>query len=436
MANEFLHLTSLPELIEILQDNFSSTENNLSEEIPILAAENRVLAEPVLAAEDLPPFTRSAVDGYAVRAADTYGASMDNPAYLTVSGDIKIGCDVNLSLEPGQATAIPTGGELPAGADASVMIEDTERVGGELEVTGPVAPGDNIIKQGEDIGRGEILLEAGRRLKSAEIGALAGTGNTRVTVCKKLEVAVISTGDELIPPGSKRSGGKIRDINTYLLASLVKEWGGRPKMMGIVKDDPVLLTEALKEALTADLIIISGGSSVGVKDHTINVINELGEPGVFLHGLAVKPGKPTIIGKVENKPVLGLPGNPASAWMVAALTIPAIMTFLGGGTLPGKEEVYRSSVRATLNRAISSTPGRTEFIPVALDSASLNDRNWVEWEATPLFGKSNLITTLVEADGLIVIEAGQEGLAKNTEVNVISYPPVKGLLYRENDSDG
>lgn len=427
MGKEFLKLTSVNDLIGIIENKIEPSLLDSVERSPLLDTTNRILAEKIKAEEDLPPYSRSAVDGYAVMAEDTFGASPENPAYLKVVGEIEIGEQPEQSLNPGTAIYIPTGAELPAEADSCLMIEDTEEFGSQIEVMNSVSAGENIIKKGDDIKEGQLLLDRGTRMSSAEVGALAGLGHSQINVFTMPEIAIISSGDELVPPEEKREGSSIYDINSYLLGSLFKEWGLKPSLKGIVTDNKTELKARIEASLDADLIVISGGSSVGVKDYTIEVINSIAEPGVFLHGLAVKPGKPTILGLLNGTPIIGLPGNPSSAWVVAAIVIPAIINRMRGLPIEPGAEFFKNSITAELLEPISSTPGRQEYFPVKLDGNR---------KASPLYGKSNLITTLVDSDGLIVIPPGSEGLAQGRQVQVVPYPPAKGLIFKEQDIDG
>lgn len=427
MGKEFLKLTSVNDLLDIIKNELKPIMADSIEKLNLLEASNRVLAENVVAAEDLPPYSRSAVDGYAVRAEDTYGASPENPAYLSLEGEIEIGEKPDQILKPGTAIYIPTGAELPAEADSCLMIEDTEKFGSQIEVMNSVSARENIIKKGDDIKDGQLLLDKGSRLSSAEIGALAGLGYDQAKVFIRPEIAIISSGNELIPPGSKRKGSSIYDINSYLLGSLFQEWGLKPVLKGIVTDNKADLKAKIEASLGADLIVISGGSSVGVKDYTIEVINSIAEPGVFLHGLAVKPGKPTILGRLNETPIIGLPGNPSSAWVVAAIVIPAIINRIRALPVETRAEFFKNSITAELSEPISATAGRQEYFPVKLTEKK---------QARPLYGKSNLITTLVDSDGLIVIPPGSEGLAQGSQVEIIPYPPAKGLIFKEQDIDG
>ncbi|MFW5873373.1 MAG: molybdopterin molybdotransferase MoeA, partial [Bacillota bacterium] len=275
MGKEFLKLTSVNDLMDIINKKINPVLADSIESLSLLESNNRVLAENIKAAEDLPPYSRSAVDGFAVRAEDTFGASPENPAYLRVIGEIEIGEKPQQSLKPGSAIYIPTGAELPAAANSCLMVEDTEKFGRQIEVMNSVSAGENIIKKGDDIKAGQLLLAKGSRLSSAEIGALAGLGHAQASVFTRPEIAIISSGDELIPPGSKRRGSSIYDINSYLLGSLFKELGFKPSLKGIVTDNKAELKAKIEASLEADLIVISGGSSVGVKDYTIEVINSI-----------------------------------------------------------------------------------------------------------------------------------------------------------------
>ena len=426
MGKEFLKLTSVNDLIDIIKNKIDPILADSVESLSLLEASNRIIAEKIKADEDLPPYSRSAVDGYAVISEDTFGASPENPAYLSLEGEIEIGEKPDQTVQPGTAIYIPTGAELPREADSCLMIEDTEKFGDQIEVMTSVSAGENVIKKGDDIKEGQLLLDKGRKLSSAEIGALAGFGYDQVEVFTRPEIAIISSGDELIPPGNKRGGSSIYDINSYLLGSLFKEWGLNPSLKGIVTDNKAELKAKIEASLDADLIVISGGSSVGVKDYTIDVINSIAEPGVFLHGLAVKPGKPTILGLLNDTPIIGLPGNPSSAWVVAAIVIPAIINRMRSLPIETRSEFFKSSISADLSEPISSTPGRQEYFPVKLTEKK---------KARPLYGKSNLITTLVDSDGLIIIPPGSEGLGQGSQVEIVPYPPAKGLIFKEQDID-
>lgn len=373
------------------------------------AALGRVLAAPISSPLDLPEFRRSTVDGYAVRAADTYGASPSLPAYLNCVGVVSMGEAAHLDIGSAQAVLIHTGGMLPASADAVVMVERTQSFGeNEIEVLSPVAPGENVVQVGEDVRQGEAILSAGHRLRAQDIGALLAVGVLAVEVIKPPRIGILSSGDELVPPEKMPTPGQIRDLNSYTLAALVCENGGEPTLLGLARDDfDDLLARAQAGLQDNDLLVISAGSSVSARDLTCEVVNRLGTPGLLQHGLAVKPGKPTIIAACDGKPVIGLPGNPVSALLVARqIVVPLIRRFLGEVALPV------GTVTATLAANVASTAGREDSVPVRLI-----EQGGVLL-AEPVFGKSNLIFTLVRADGLVHVPLNSTGLKAGTVVEV------------------
>jgi len=383
------------------------------------AACGRVLAADVVAAEDLPLFPRSVVDGYAVRAADTFGSSEGLPAYLTVVGEILMGQLPALTLGPGQAARIPTGGILPAGADAAVMVEHTEEMAtaemataeaatAEIEVRRPVGPGENVIRPGEDARRGTVVLPAGTVLRSAQIGLLAGLGIAHVDVAVRPRVAIISTGDEVVPPQQTPEAGQIRDINGPALSAAVLAEGGEPLFCGIVPDrlDPLLaVMRAAQER--SDLILVSGGSSIGLRDEVARAIAALGPPGVLVHGVAMKPGKPTVLGLCGRVPVVGLPGHPTTVLVVFHVFVREMIA-----RLLGRRPDPLPSVKARLTRRVASAPGRTDYLRV-----TLHQRDGAVW-AEPILGKSGLISTMVGAEGLATIPEPVEGIESGEEVVV------------------
>ncbi len=379
------------------------------EKVKLDVAVGRVLAQDIYADQDVPNFSRSTVDGYAVRAADTFGAGEGLPAYLEVVGEVHMGCWPEWTLHPGTAVKIPTGGMLPEGADAVVMVEYTEVLeGGTIEVTRPVAPGENVIRRGEDIAAGQRVLEQGKTLRPHDVGALAAAGKEEIPVAVPPRVAILSTGDEVVPPGTRAEVGQVRDINGPALAAAVREDGGNPVLLGIVPDRYEELLGRAKKALENDLILISGGSSVGTRDVTAGVIEALGPPGILAHGVSVRPGKPTILAVVQGKPVLGLPGHPASALVAYGLFVrPLIRRLLGA-----EPETFSRPVAARISRNIASAAGREDHIRVVL-----KERNGELW-AEPVLGKSGLISTLVKADGTVVIPAAREGLTEGEAVKV------------------
>ncbi|MFW5787753.1 MAG: gephyrin-like molybdotransferase Glp [Halanaerobiales bacterium] len=403
----------------VFWENYSVYLENIKrgkEVIDFSKAKNRIVAKEIKADEDLPPFSRSTVDGFAVRAKDTAGASSSLPQYFEVIGEIEMGDKSEFKIASGEAVQIPTGGMLPSGADAVVMVEYSQPVDDStVEISRPVAVGENVVLKGEDIACGETLLAKGHRIRPRDIGALVGLGITELEVFSQPEVAVISTGDELVNPNEKIKQGEIRDINSYSISSIIEELGAKPRIIGIVEDSLAKLKMAIKENLDADLILISGGSSVGVKDLTIKLLNDLGEPGVLLHGLSIKPGKPTIQAVVDHTPVMGIPGHPASAWTITRImVIPLIRVLQGEMDWEEAEKMEcKYQVQAELNRNISSDRGREEYIPVRLYEDSDGSL-----KAEPITGKSSLITTLVEGEGLLKIKRYVEGKKKGETVKI------------------
>ena len=380
------------------------------ETVALGAAHGRVPAEPVRAPHDLPGFARSTVDGYAVRAADTYGASEGLPSYLDVTGAVAMGRAPEVTLGPGQAVEMPTGGVLPGGADAVVMVEHTqEAMPGTIEVVRPAAPGDGLVRADEDARAGAELLPAGRPLRPQDLGLLAAAGVTEVRAFARPRVAIVSTGDEVVPPSTDElQVGQVRDASALPLAALVREAGGEPDLRGIVADDRAALTVALRAAVdAADVVVVSAGSSVGARDETAAVVAELGAPGIWTHGIALRPGKPTLLAQAGDVPVIGLPGNPRSALVVFRLVGVPVVRLVGGMTDPPPEP----SVRARLERDVPSAAGRLDVVQVAV-------RDGV---ARPLFGASALLSILTAADGYVVVPDDATGLGAGAEVDVTLY---------------
>jgi len=380
-----------------------------TEQIRTIDALNRLLAESPISPQDLPDFERSTVDGYAVTAADTYGATATLPAFLDVIGEVPMGQASTIALAVGHAALVHTGGMIPAGANAVVMIENTQRIDGHgIEVLKPVADGENVIHIGEDIRTGAPVLATGHQLRPQDLGGLLALGITEVTVATPPRVAILSTGDEVIPPDEQPRPGQIRDINSYTLASLTRRAGGIPLLYGIVPDDRAALDDAARRAhAEADIVVISAGSSVSYRDMSVDVIDALGDPGVLVHGVSVKPGKPTILAVANGKAIFGLPGNPVSAMVIFDRFItPTIRLLLGTTTAP------RQQLQAKLARNISSTTGREDYVQVRLERR--NDELW----AVPVFGKSNLIYTLVNAEGTITIALDSNGIREGESVTV------------------
>jgi molybdopterin molybdotransferase len=353
------------------------------------------------------------MDGYAVRAVDTFGATESLPAYLSLVGESPMGCAPQVTVGPAQAAVVYTGGMISPGADAVVMIERTQKLdAANIEVLRAVAPGENVINIGEDVKEGEPLLGPGHILRPQDLGGLMALGITRVTVAARPRVAIVSTGDEVVSPEAQPGPGQVRDVNTFSVAGLVARAGGLPLPQGIVGDDFDELLSAARTATegrdAADALVISAGSSVSTRDLTADVVNRLGRPGVLVHGVSVKPGKPTILGICDGRPVIGLPGNPVSAMVVAGLFLVPVVWRLQGVVSPPE----RRRVMARLAHNIVSVPGREDYVPV-----KLVEREGQLW-ADPVFGKSNLIYTLVKADGLLRVPLDSNGLHEGELVEV------------------
>lgn len=382
------------------------------EEICIADTFGRILAENITSEENIPNFTRSVVDGFAVKASSTFGASEANPAYLTITGSVGMGEIPVLTIGPGEALRIATGGMLPRGADAVVMIEHADCLDDvTLEVYKSVAPGQYVIMEGEDIKRSQEVLLSGQRIRPQEAGLLAAMGYQMVKVFKKPVVAVISTGDEIIGIDEVPNVGQVRDINTYTLGCQIKEAGGIPKPYGIVHDDYRSLYEVCKKAIDeTDMVLISGGSSVGVRDFTIEVLSNIPGSEILVHGITISPGKPTILAKSGGKPFWGLPGHVVSAMVVFAIVTRPFLEKLAGVSSSAHQHFF---LKARMTRNLVSAQGRVDYIRVRLEQ-----KDGVLW-AEPILGKSGLIRTMVDADGLVAIDMNTEGLEKGQEVKVM-----------------
>jgi molybdopterin molybdotransferase len=389
---------------------FRPARRTAVETVALGRAHGRVPAEPVQAPHDLPGFARSTVDGYAVRAADTYGASEGMPSYLEVAGAVAMGRAPEGAVAPGTAVAMPTGGVIPQGADAVVMVEHTqEAMAGTIEVVRPAAPGDGLVRADEDAAEGAELVPAGRALRAQDLGLLAAAGVTDVRVHARPRVAIVSTGDEVVDPATAELGaGQVRDATAVALAALVRDAGGEPDPRGIVPDDHDALAAVLGGAVaSSDVVVVSAGSSVGARDETAAVVAGLGRPGIWAHGIALRPGKPTLLADCGGVPVIGLPGNPRSALVVFRLVGMPVVRLVGGVTRPPAE----ASTRARLERDVPSAAGRLDIVQVAV-------RDGV---ASPLFGASALLSILSAADGYVVVPDEATGLQAGTEVDVTLY---------------
>lgn len=377
----------------------------LVESVPLESVLGRVLAKSIAADADLPAFDRSAVDGFAVLSRDTFGASAALPSLLRLAGEVKMGERAGFALGAGTCAAVWTGGELPQGADAMVMLEEAETLpGGLVAVEAAAVPGRHVVFRGDDVKRGEPLLPAGRRLSARDVGLLAALGVAEAPISARPRVGVLSTGDELIDPGETPAGAQIRDLNGPMLTAACEEAGADARFFGRVPDDEAALKRAMREAAErCDLLLLSGGSSAGAKDAAARCLEALGR--VFFHGLALKPGKPTLAGMTGGTLTIGLPGHPAAAYLVFhALVRPVIAAMAG-------EELRETIVTAALTQAVPSNHGREELMPVRLKGA----------EAEPLFIKSGLVRPLTRADGYIRIPRDAEGLPGGARVDVILF---------------
>jgi molybdopterin molybdotransferase len=378
------------------------------ETVALESALGRVPATPVSAPAPLPGFARSTVDGYAVRAADTYGASDGLPSYLDVRGAVRMGRAPEVEVDAGGAVEIPTGGALPPGADAVVMVEHTNvAIAGTIEVVRPVAPGEGMVGAEEDVAAGAPLVAVGRPLRAADLALLAAAGVTELAACARPRVAIISTGDEVVDPATASlEPGQVRDAIALALAALVREAGGEPEPRGIVPDDRNALAQALEAALaTSDAVVVSAGSSVGARDETAAVVAGLGE--IFCHGLAIRPGKPTLLADCDGVPLIGLPGNPRSALVVFRLVGIPVVRLVGGCTQPPPEP----TVQARLARDLPSAAGRLDVVQVTVSDGV----------ATPLRGPSALLSLLNAADGYVVVPEEATGLDAGKTVDVTLY---------------
>lgn len=389
-----------------------------TEEVALASAWGRVPAADVRASEPLPGFDRSSVDGYAIRARDTFGASESIPAYLRVVGAVRMGAVADDAVRPQTAVAVPTGGMLPDGADAVAMIEHTqEATPGTIEVVRPAAPGENVVRSDEDVAAGATLVPAGRALRAQDVAMLAAAGVVRVTVHATPRVTVLATGDEIVAPETTPlAPGHVRDALSASIGALVSEAGGRPAPPKIIPDDREALERALADAVAdSDLVVISAGSSVGARDETAAAVAALPHSVIWCHGLAIKPGKPTLLAHADGIPIIGLPGNPRSALVIFRLIGMPLLRRVGGvtGGVTGGWTVQSRAptVSARLSRDLPSAAGRLDVVQVRL----------VDGRAEPIFGPSALLSVLTAADGYVVIPEDDNGLSAGEDVDVILY---------------
>lgn len=383
------------------------------EEVELNHALGRIIYKDIISDINVPSFKRSTVDGYAVASRDIAGASEAIPAMMNLKGEVIMGnaSEWNINV-PGECGYVPTGGMLPEGANAVVMIEYSDKLDEEtILINSPVAYGENVVEIGEDIKNGEIVIQKGTKLRPYEIGVLSSLGINRVVVYRKPTVAIISTGDEIVGCDETPKLGQVRDINSYLLYSAVIEDGAKPINFGVIKDNYETLKKAVEEAIEkCDIVLISGGSSVGKKDQTLKVINALEGPGVLVHGISIKPGKPTIIAKVGNKAVFGLPGHPLSC----AVVYKVIVNHYLNGLMDYKDKVYPVQCRFSIN--YHKAKGREEYLPITLEKMENG-----EIKASPVFGKSGLITGFSKAWGYIKIDKNEEGIKEGEKVYAFKF---------------
>ena len=407
---EFFKVITIDQAIEYRRQ-FAALQ---TENIPLNASVGRILAEDIRSGIDLPDFPRSIMDGFAVKGASTFGASEGNPAFVNVKGTVAMGESSDLTVGAGEAVRISTGGMLPAGADSVVMIEHTEAIDDTtIEVYRSVAPGQNMVEVGEDIKKGEIALLGGHRIRPQEAGMLAALGADTVPVRKKPLIGIISTGDEVVSVDSVPGPGQIRDVNTYTLLGLVHQLGAAAITYGIVHDDYQALMDKCTRALAeCDMVLVSGGSSVGARDYTIDVINAMQNSEIFFHGVSISPGKPTILARVQNKAFWGLPGHVVSAMVVFSRIVTPFIEHISGSMVAASD---KARIIARLSRNLASNQGRVDYIRVRL--IRKEGALWAE----PILGKSGLINTMVKADGLIEIDMNTEGLDRGTDVEIIPF---------------
>ena len=394
--SRFLSVISVDEARKVL---ISLASPLPAEKIPLFNSNGRILAEDIISDVDIPGFNRSTVDGYAVSSSDTTGAGESIPVMLKLSGILLMGKKPEQNVKPGYCMYCPTGAFLPEGADAVVMIEYCEEMADDVLVFRSVASGENVIYRGEDFSNSKPAICKGTRINSRVMGVLAACGVPMVPVSMRPRVAIISTGNEIVPVDEVPGEGNIRDVNTYLCAGYVEEAGGVPVIIGIVQDERDPLEEALNNAVEiSDVILISGGSSKGERDMCADIIENMGK--VLVHGIALSPGKPTIIGNIQSKPVIGLPGHPASVYVVLMALIRVLISTMTG------EKIIPAFFSGILTSPVPSSRGREDYIRVKRDGENI----------FPVFGKSGLINTLISSDGLLKIPADEEGFEQNSRV--------------------
>lgn len=396
-----LKVVSSEKALEIIKESFALVRTD-REKVSLPLSLGRVLSEDVIANESIPAFNRSTVDGYAVRSSDTFGCGESIPSQLEIIGEVLMGKKADMKISEGECVKISTGGMLPEGADSVVMVEYTDSSFDPLcLVYKTVSPYENVTKKGDDIKENIAVIKKGTVITSRETGILASLGINEIFVASKPKVGIISTGDEIVPINSEVSFGKIRDINSHILSALMKENGCESREYGIVKDNREQIHKAVEAAVKEnDIVLISGGSSAGTRDMTVDIISSMGE--IYLHGIAIKPGKPTIVGKIDGKAVFGLPGHPAASYFAALRFIKPLIDMIFD------RKSKERTLKAKLTCNISSNHGREEIVCVKITDRGIE----------PVFRKSGVISLLAESDGYIIIERNKEGLKAEETVEV------------------
>ena len=411
----FRKLASLDEAIEILEQQFNAKPVGV-EQVSLPQAHQRVLAKDVEAPLDVPPFNRSTVDGYAVKAENTFNADEECPITLKLLGRVTIGEIPEIAVEKKATVGIVTGAPLPSGADAVVMMEYTVQKNNLLSFYRAVSKGENVMEAGSDIRMGETVIKKGEKLSFRDIGVLAALGFTKADVYKRPRVAVISTGAEIVEPGESLPPGKIYDINAYTISAAVQECGGQPLNFGIIPDKIDALKAVLKKALdSADIVITSGGVSVGPMDVIPEVLNMLGKPGVIISGIAVKPGKPTTIAIVDGKPIFSLPGHPTSSVLIFHILVRSIIL-----KMTGSRQESPFTLKAITAEKMFQAKGRRTFVMVNL----IRDRSGKLLTHPVFLGLSGAITTLSKADGFVVIPERRQFIGAGEEITVNLFKPL------------
>ena len=415
-----LKLITMENALEELNRRFSQLRPG-TERLSSSEAYGRFLAGPIRSKDPVPHFARSIMDGYAVRAAETEGSSETSPALFTSAGEVIMGEAPSFSLRPGETAYIPTGGMLPEGADAVVMVEYSEVRGDEIALMKPASPGMNVVPAGGDIPRNAPLFESGRRLDAPDIGVLAASGIEEVDVYRKPAMTLLSTGDEILGPEEELTPGKIRDINTYTIKIEAERMGYDVVRTAAITDDRTALEDAVRKAMTdSDVLFLSGGSSVGKKDYTPEVFNKMGNPGCFVHGIAFKPGKPTVLAEADGFPLIGLPGHPISSLTIFRILGKALLYRFNGATVPPVPWID-----AVLSRNVHPAPGRDTYMPVILRKKGGERGFSIDhepvYEAVPLSGGSSMITMLSRADGYILVSRETDGIREGEKVRVFQF---------------